>query len=595
MKRNIMLLFLSDVKVDRSNGLVRKTTFIDVGESATTNESAVRKLIKDLGQGSLERLFVIATDKVLREILPGYGMSHLDFFYQRLQDVLPNIAEITEIVPYRAEASMQDALHNVLVVSEHLRRYIGNQAQRDQIVIHADTTGGMRHANMMILDIIRLLEYSGVEIGHIYYSLYGEHRVDEVNVIYDLFNMTSGAEEFVNFGSVQALDKYFPIDRRTPVVDNLLKAMSDFAEEVKLCHHGRFSLSIDKLRQALEEFQTYSKHNDVSSMGNEELLMAQFVSRIHREYASLLSKGTDIVDEIKWCLEHDYIQQALTLYVEGIPDWLFTKEIVAFTTLGRKIVSKSLKEKGTGNLHFYALTQFVPAHIDAKQCDEIRGLKDRLLAKNSWQEKAVRMKRQEVGKKFRQLLNSTTEAEARQRMEEIEKEIQDGQNDSSLMIKFVPECKEKMLKWCSWIKNPSIVKNMGGAGEEDALYSQMVTAVARKNLPDWDTLEFHRLFGRQKLQKLSRALTNKVTMDELLDMFITIEYNYAYRFMNYINEELFVINISLLDFKDILNDYGKIKNERNISNHARNEADMLSASEIKQLLATCLVKLKCAV
>jgi hypothetical protein len=51
----------------------------------------------------------------------------------------------------------------------------------------------------------------------------------------------------------------------------------------------------------------------------------------------------------------------------------------------------------------------------------------------------------------------------------------------------------------------------------------------------------------------------------------------------------------LLDFKDILNDYGKIKNERNISNHARNEADMLSASEIKQLLATCLVKLKCAV
>ena len=43
----------------------------------------------------------------------------------------------------------------------------------------------MRHINMMMLDIIRLLEYSGIEIGKIIYSNYNQQKrvgtVEEVN------------------------------------------------------------------------------------------------------------------------------------------------------------------------------------------------------------------------------------------------------------------------------------------------------------------------------------------------------------------------------------------------------------------------------
>ena len=81
------------------------------------------------------------------------------------------------------------------------------------------------------------------------------------------------------------------------------------------------------------------------------------------------------------------------------------------------------------------------------------------------------------------------------------------------------------------------------------------------------------------------------TQDELLDFFISIEYNYAYRFFTYIETGLVNVNIDAAEFRNILNDYGQIKSERNISNHARNSEKMLTATEIKTLMEKCLARL----
>lgn len=41
---------------------------------------------------------------------------------------------------------------------------------QEKIVLHTDMTGGMRNAIMMILGVMRLLEYSGIGLENVLYS-----------------------------------------------------------------------------------------------------------------------------------------------------------------------------------------------------------------------------------------------------------------------------------------------------------------------------------------------------------------------------------------------------------------------------------------
>ncbi len=78
-----------------------------------------------------------------------------------------------------------------------------------KMVLHADCTGGLRHTNMMMLGIMRLLQYNNIEIGMILYSNYKKKKVEEANEIYHFFDLIAGAEEFVRFGSVSAILDYY--------------------------------------------------------------------------------------------------------------------------------------------------------------------------------------------------------------------------------------------------------------------------------------------------------------------------------------------------------------------------------------------------
>ena len=50
--------------------------------------------------------------------------------------------------------------------------------QQGDIRLHADLTGGFRSANMAMLNIIKLLQYSGMEIGHLLYSNMNRDKKD---------------------------------------------------------------------------------------------------------------------------------------------------------------------------------------------------------------------------------------------------------------------------------------------------------------------------------------------------------------------------------------------------------------------------------
>lgn len=66
-----------------------------------------------------------------------------------------------------------------------------------------------RHTNMLLLDVIRLLQYHGITIGGIFYSNYQPpaanaaadrmSHVEELADIYDMLDLITGAKEFMQW------------------------------------------------------------------------------------------------------------------------------------------------------------------------------------------------------------------------------------------------------------------------------------------------------------------------------------------------------------------------------------------------------------
>ena len=136
----------------------------------------------------------------------------------------------------------------------------------------------------------------------------------------------AGVEEFVNFGSVNALEKYYQGKERSESLKNLLAAMKNFAGAIKLCHYGQFSEAIINLHDAVRDFKPAA--DDV-----EDMLMARLIERIRKDYHGLIvNRDLDDLAVIRWCLEKDYLQQALTLYTERIPEYLGEKRLITQRT-----------------------------------------------------------------------------------------------------------------------------------------------------------------------------------------------------------------------------------------------------------------------
>ena len=334
MSKNILLLFLSDVKI--SNGVASIAHYKDIGETKTTNESAVRYLSKIKGMPP-NKIFYFASKKVQSTIKNfqegGKTFTHVEYFENRIaSDVDGNIKNVMQPCDFDENADIFQTMEVVIKMASMIQEYIGTLPKNTEVNLHVDMTGGMRHASLMMLVITRLIQYSGIKIGYILYSNFARDReeqfVEESNEIYNLFDLIAGAEEFVRFGSVDAIKSYFANRDIPNVLQNLLDAMNKFAEAIKISRRMEFQKALEGLQSAYKKFSAdekiFSKCKDIQSLDYN--LMQQLEVRIAKEYSTLLTcKADDYISIIGWCLEHGYIQQALVLYTESFPYMMIAK------------------------------------------------------------------------------------------------------------------------------------------------------------------------------------------------------------------------------------------------------------------------------
>ena len=267
MTRNVMLAFISLVNPRSIESPVEYSDLMGEPYTAVqTNEAPVVYMQRLLKENQLDSLFLIASGKVRTENVPEgseFGdVTHLEFFEKRILRLYPALEGHFLSIDYDdATDHLETSLHDVTQVAKRIFSYI-QQYPDDHIVVHADMTGGMRHVSMMMLSVMQMLKYRGVEIGEVIYADPFHHQVYPATPIQRMFDLINGADEFVKFGSVRGIREYFdglPHNGQddSPELRELLQAMGRFSDAIQICRTGLILEEIQNLGKRLEAFHAH--------------------------------------------------------------------------------------------------------------------------------------------------------------------------------------------------------------------------------------------------------------------------------------------------------------------------------------------------
>ena len=196
MEHQGMLLFLSSIRVENNGEILPKIYKNGIGPCYTTNESAVRYGVQK--HGPMKRLFVFATQtvqlpltyKTKEDIIKEYRdeedhtYTHLSYFEHRLQQGEHPIETELEVADYDENADMTENIQSIVEMAAKVDAFIASLPKDDTLVLHADCTGGMRNAAMIMMAVLRLMQYGDrVRIGDILYSNLSKRIVEEGNDI----------------------------------------------------------------------------------------------------------------------------------------------------------------------------------------------------------------------------------------------------------------------------------------------------------------------------------------------------------------------------------------------------------------------------
>ena len=220
--------------------------------------------------------------------------------------------------------------------------------------VYIDTTGGFRDSVYILMASVRILEYSGVRLEKAVYSVLNNfkppkknqsdapmvpkrkakkpNRIDNITDTYNMFDLINAANSFSSFGNSEELANFFSESHNSDI-KKAIDVMSRFSDEVTLCRTSNLNSILSELNEILTSIQNID--TDVES----EILFKSLSGVIREKLGARNGEGIDYLDVIAWCIDNRMIQQAVTIYVEKMPEFLFRKKILSYNPVNVKMDS----------------------------------------------------------------------------------------------------------------------------------------------------------------------------------------------------------------------------------------------------------------
>ncbi len=229
---------------------------------------------------------------------------------------------------------MQGTLPSISRLFDTIQEYIRQNPQED-VCVHLDLTGGFRHTSMMMLPLIRLLQYSGLQLGRILYANFFADSpvVEDAGRLMDMFSLVGGADDFVSFGNVSHLRRYFRRDNQvSDELKRLLDNMDAVADTIRICvNYPAMNRTLRRVSQSLKQYQAFMDTG--FTISQQELFFSKLLEKIQSEYQSILPepyKNVSPVAIITWCISKGFLQQATTFYTEWLPPYIVREGFIDY-------------------------------------------------------------------------------------------------------------------------------------------------------------------------------------------------------------------------------------------------------------------------
>ena len=360
MEHHIYLTFLSAIYAgDKFNRDKVEKTVINPELTAPfniilqTSESALKYLLniknKETPGFILEKTYFFTTPEVTKTKVADLNKTTLNIFEEQIKSYTSNVVPHFDFDTSKTyiECKNIDDINNlkdsIIDMSTAIMKYYNAHPPEDTVILHVDLTGGPRTAIMLMIAIIRLVAFQGIQIGSILYAnLYvsenntkrDEILVYEGNSIYNIYDMITGFAEFNQFGSVNTLKTYVEtLPTPDTHIKQLLSAMSDFSEAIRLSSRGMFQTAMEDINSVLTEIeiskQTSHFKNQNGHKNFEFEALKLMSNKIQSTYTPVMDDKEDDIIYIDWCIQNGYLQQALALFSEFIPRVILKTQIIS--------------------------------------------------------------------------------------------------------------------------------------------------------------------------------------------------------------------------------------------------------------------------
>lgn len=340
-KKNIMIIFMSEMKAGAQTKLYTCPTLQDKVEGTQTNEAPIKYVLQKIGTSqSLDAIYYFQTlqvqkqetknesteDYLVRVIKQycaekNYGVPRFVPIPYGIQE--EQTKEQEKISEKNKKKTIKDNLsQQALNYTFEMVEKIKKDVSIENTNVYVDTTGGFRNTTMVLIAVMRLLQFCGTKMEQVIYSDFNSEEVFDITATYNMYDIISGANEFKLFGRVDTLSKYVNEKEASDSLLKLISAMKQFSEGLQFCKAEGFNHNLVTLREAIKNFKDKNKDTE------EEKIFDILNEYIENEYQEIIKENASIPAIIKWCANKEFIQQALTLYVELIPRYLIDEKII---------------------------------------------------------------------------------------------------------------------------------------------------------------------------------------------------------------------------------------------------------------------------
>lgn len=225
-----------------------------------------------------------------------------------------------------------------------------NKAKDKDLNLYIESNGGFRDFMLIVVAIVQSISKDIANVKSIIGVNYkvGEnekykHPIRNKTQAYQVYDLYSGIDEFLNYGRSDKIQNFFNPEKsgidvtKYPDMQYVLNSINYMSDAFSLCRPIQMLDAIKELKKSIEVYELSSDKFQIFTL---------LTNRIKKEYGEIFNllskdenniqkKGEDIIRSyefleqlIRYCISHNLVQQALTLYSERIPDIIYSKKIL---------------------------------------------------------------------------------------------------------------------------------------------------------------------------------------------------------------------------------------------------------------------------